>query len=184
MQIGSRYGWRARPVTKMVWDLWFAFHAKARNYIRHSLRDQSVWAKHQSQSISGWHITLTVDEIEVTWPNGTKEYFTGIESNQMVRLVEGAGETDKPLWWWELMTKGIEAFNVFPNPFKNEIIHHNGTGTELHWMHFSLVDISGRQVYYEKRSGGGKCQILISNCTHSGNYFRALPLLRESLPQE
>lgn len=128
------------------------------------------------QSIKPVHFGLAhhtaVDEIEVTWPNGTKEYFTGIESNQMVRLVEGTGETET-IVVVGIDNESIEAFKVFPNPFKNEINITTG-GKDLHWMEFSMVDISGRQVYYEKRSVEGNVNTNIQlhdSGIRSGLYF-------------
>ncbi len=84
-----------------------------------------------------------VDEIVVTWPTGSKEYFPGVDANQLIHLKEGEGSSSSRL---VLSTSKQEpAYSVFPNPFLNQLFIKSGENTS--GVIFSLYGLSGQHVF-------------------------------------
>jgi len=103
------------------------------------------------QSLKPIHFGLgehtQVDEIEVTWPNGQREYFQQIPANRIVQIVEGTGSLES-LAQWEKEPIDVPNLRPFPNPFQTQISIQISDDYEG-WVHFQLADPLGKQLYYK-----------------------------------
>ena len=104
------------------------------------------------QSIKALHFGLEdhteVEEVEIIWPNGQKEYFNQLAANQFHKLTEGTGRNESSLMGQNPLVVNPSSL-IFPNPFMEEIqisLEDNFMG----WVEFSLFDIRGKEIYKEK----------------------------------
>ncbi len=115
------------------------------------------------QSILPLHFGLQahqqVDKIQVSWPSGLTEEFGVMQSNQLLNLIEGTGETvaeDIVLYISNEMHGG---FNLFPNPFHDRLWLRSTSTTPLE-IEFRLVDVWGREVSRETVFVGGNRSVM------------------------
>lgn len=123
--------------------------------------DNQTYFRHYSganlmgQSIKPIHYGLAnhaqVDEIEVTWPNGVKEYFNRVATNQVVTITEGEGSPESSLGLVSTIDEKLAAnIQVFPNPFSNQIsLKMQDIPAEN--IQFRLTDITGRLIIEQEK---------------------------------
>ena len=146
--------------------------------------DNQTYFRHYSganlmgQSIKPIHYGLAnhdrVDEIEVTWPNGVKEYFNSVAANQVVKLIEEEGSSESSLNIISSIDQRLAAnIQVFPNPFINQLsLEIQGIPAEN--IKFRLTNIAGQTIVeYQKRiAQNGTIRLEFSeNNLPNGLYF-------------
>lgn len=131
------------------------------------------------QSIKPIHFGLAhhsmIDEIEVIWPNGTREFFTSIDANQRIEIIEGTG-SDQPSFTTGIHDVENNQLHVFPNPFDDKLqIQLNST--EGGDMEFHLYDMIGRKTFQTRRKLPGSETVTIDlhdSKMSPGLYFYSL----------
>lgn len=105
------------------------------------------------QSLKPLHFGLSqhpvIEEIEVIWPRGNKEYFPGIDANQLIRLKEGSGNVES------VMIPAFPALEegpsiLSPNPFSHQLffkVEENDLGI----IELQLTDFRGKQIFYQRQ---------------------------------
>lgn len=105
------------------------------------------------QSLKPLHLGLSqhpaIEEIEVSWPNGTKEYFPGIAANQLVRLKEGSGHVESILAP-EPAAEETGPPILSPNPFVDQL-RLQIQEEELGWIELVLTDLTGKRVFHHQQ---------------------------------
>ena len=107
------------------------------------------------QSIKSNHFGLSnhtvVDQVEVTWPDGSIEIFTNVEANQVIHIKENI---DKKIIN-EIAEKTISSVEIFPNPFSDKLIVEFNK-VDFSFFELKILDSSGREVFNKSIKQGGK----------------------------
>ena len=107
------------------------------------------------QSIKSSHFGLSnhtvIDQVEVTWPDGSIEIFTNVEANQVIHIKENI---DKKIIN-EITEKTISSVDIFPNPFTDKLIVEFNK-VDFSFFELKILDSSGREVFNKSIEKGGK----------------------------
>ena len=92
-----------------------------------------------------------VDQVEITWPDGSIEIFTSVEANQVIHIKENI---DKKIIN-EITEKTISSVDIFPNPFTDMLIVEFNK-VDFSFFELKISDSSGREVFNKSIKKGGK----------------------------
>ena len=153
--IGATIRLQARIQGKVVWQI---RQVQAHN----SFQSQSDLRQH-----FGLNDATTIDSVEVSWPSGLREVFTGLAANSFYRIVEGQGiniltATEEPHL--------SATVPVQPNPFQDAV--------QLRWpwsddpvVELQVLDPQGRRVPVQVSPDGSLLHLRFVPEIAAGAYF-------------
>ena len=129
------------------------------------------------QSIKSNHFGLSdytmVDQVEVTWPEGSIEIFTNVRANQVLHIKEN---TDKKIINGTT-EKAISSVDIFPNPFTDKLNIDLGK-IDYNFCEFKIVNTAGQELFQRsfKNDGSKVLQIDFQDnvALNAGVYFYTL----------
>jgi hypothetical protein len=128
------------------------------------------------QSIKSVHFGLgshqTVQEVQVSWPNGLIESFDQFQANQLVNLMEGAGREVSEDIILAVDSNINDWLVVYPNPVRFHVwlqFQNDRPGS----VKFSLMDLVGNLLFSQALdlSVNGRVKIDLSSAVSSGAYL-------------
>jgi len=106
------------------------------------------------QSIKSNHFGLSdhtmVDQVEVTWPDGSIEIFTNVRANQVLHIKEN---TDKKIINGTT-EKAISSVVIFPNPFSDELNIDLGK-IDYNFCEFKILNTAGQELFQKSFKNDG-----------------------------
>ena len=128
------------------------------------------------QSVKPVHFGLsshqTVQEVQVTWPNGMIESFGQVNANQLINLVEGTGREVAEDIVLAVDDNRYERLRVYPNPVSSHVWLHLENDQPV-YVEFSLMDMIGN-LHFSKMfylSGDEKLKVDLTGVVSSGAYL-------------
>lgn len=137
--------------------------------IRHVQAHNSFQSQSELRQHFGLADATAIDSLELRWPSGLVEVFTGLAGNSFYKIIEGQGIN---------VLTGVHnpenspLISVFPNPVSDQVCHIKTENENTSISNIQLFDSSGRLVSLRTNRENNACwQLQFDKIPAPGSYF-------------